>query len=255
MSEVDTDCLDASYVADVTIPDNTQLDNDEEFVKTWRVSNSGTCAWPEETVIAFAGETQMSAPDSVDVGAVESGETVEVSVEMKAPADAGRYTGIWQMQTAGDFFGGKLTVVILAGEVAEAATPVIAPVSGGSFELGGQTHTLAHPNEMHYSGMNWVKFQVKWSPGMSGGDVAGRIQQAHANNLKVLLSIPGSSEYPSGIDFAAYTEFLRQVAQQGPDGIEVWNEQNIDREWPMGQIDPTAYVQQGLRATDAGPRL
>ena len=31
-----------------------------------------------------------------------------------------------------------------------------------------------------------------------------------------------------------------------PDGIEIWNEQNIDREWPTGQIDPTTYVQEML---------
>nr|HID13836.1 LysM peptidoglycan-binding domain-containing protein [Anaerolineae bacterium] len=120
------------------------------------------------------------------------------------------------------------------------------PVSGGAFELGGQTHTLTHPNEMHYAGMSWVKFQERWSPGMTGNDVAGRIQQAHANGFKVLLSIPGGAEYPSSINFAAYVEFLRQVAEQGPDAIEVWNEQNIDREWPAGQIDPATYVQQML---------
>jgi hypothetical protein len=32
------------------------------------------------------------------------------------------------------------------------------------------------------------------------------------------------------------------LAAQGPDAIEVWNEQNIDFEWPAGQIDPTSYV-------------
>jgi hypothetical protein len=89
----------------------------------------------------------MDAPDSVEVGAVEPGEEVEVTVKMKAPADAGRYTGVWQMKTAQGFFGGQFTVVIRAGEVAGTIS--------GSFELGGQTHTLAHPNEMHYAGMNW----------------------------------------------------------------------------------------------------
>ncbi|UCC64349.1 MAG: hypothetical protein JSV36_04640, partial [Anaerolineae bacterium] len=240
--EVTDECLDARYVADVTIPDNTQLDNEEEFEKTWRVHNSGTCAWPEDTVLAFSSGTQMDAPDSVEVGAVEPDAQVEVSVKMKAPAEPGLYKGTWRMKTAQGSFGTNLLVVIQAGEVAQAP----APVSGGSFELGGQTHTLAHPNEMHYAGMNWVKFQMKWAPGMTGNDVTGRIQQAHANGFKVLLSIPGGTEYPSSIDFTAYVEFLRQVAEQGPDGIEVWNEQNIDREWPTGQIDPTAYVQQML---------
>jgi len=244
--EVTSTCLNAAYVADVTVPDNTQFDNGKEFEKTWRVSNSGTCAWPEDTVLAFSSGTQMDAPASVPVGAVAPGEQKDVTVKMKAPAQAGQYTGVWQMKTAEGAFGTNLTVVILAGQAVPPPSSAPPPVSGGSFELGGQTHTLAHPNEMHYAGMNWVKFQMKWSPGMTGNDVVGRIQQAHASGLKVLLSIPGGSEYPSSIDFAAYVEFLRQVAAQGPDGIEVWNEQNIDREWPTGQINPTAYVQQML---------
>jgi hypothetical protein len=36
--------------------------------------------------------------------------------------------------------------------------------------------------------------------------------------------------------------YFRSVAALGPDAIEVWNEQNIDREWPAGQIDPNSYV-------------
>ncbi|MFN2189043.1 MAG: SH3 domain-containing protein, partial [Candidatus Promineifilaceae bacterium] len=120
--------------------------------------------------------------------------------------------------------------------------PVIAPAAGGSFELGGQTHSLANPSLMSLAGMNWVKFQHKWGPGDSPDAVAGRIQQAHANGFKVLLSIPGSSSYPSSIDFNGYVEFLRGVAALGPDAIEIWNEENIDFEWPAGQIDPSSYV-------------
>lgn len=123
-----------------------------------------------------------------------------------------------------------------------APAPVIAPAAGGSFELGGQTHSLANPTLMRQAGMNWVKFQHKWGPGDAPGAVAGRIQQAHANGFKVLLSIPGANAYPSSIDFAAYVEFLRGVAALGPDAIEIWNEENIDFEWPAGQIDPASYV-------------
>ncbi|MDY7077306.1 MAG: NBR1-Ig-like domain-containing protein, partial [Chloroflexota bacterium] len=243
VSLVTEECLGASYVADVTIPDNTRLEKGEEFVKTWSVRNSGTCAWPEDTVLVRVN-SQLGGPESVPVGAVAAGETVEVSIDLVAPDQDGVFDGKWVLRTGDtDVPGSGLTAVIQAGEGASASP---APVSGGSFQLGGQTHTLAHPGEMHNAGMNWVKFQVKWSPGMTGGDVVGRIQQAHTNKLQVLLSIPGGAEYPSSIDFAAYVEFLRQVAEQGPDGIEIWNEQNIDREWPAGQIDPTAYVQQML---------
>lgn len=92
------------------------------------------------------------------------------------------------------------------------------------------------------AGMNWVKFQHKWGSGDTPDAVAGRIQQAHANGFKVLLSIPGSSTYPGSIDFNGYVQFLGGVAALGPDAIEVWNEENIDFEWPAGQIDPTSYV-------------
>lgn len=124
-----------------------------------------------------------------------------------------------------------------------APPPVSAPpVASGSFELGGQTHTFANPTLMASAGMNWVKFQHKWGPGDSPDAVAGRIQQAHANGFKVLLSIPGANTYPSSIDFTSYVQFLGGVAALGPDAIEIWNEMNIDFEWPAGQIDPTSYV-------------
>ncbi len=128
------------------------------------------------------------------------------------------------------------------GAPAPAPAPVIAPAGGGSFELGGQTHSLAHPAQMNYSGMTWVKFQHKWGSGDTPEAVRGRIDSAHANGFKVLLSIPGANTYPSSIDFNGYIEFLRGVAALGPDAIEVWNEMNIDFEWPAGQIDPSSYV-------------
>jgi hypothetical protein len=131
-------------------------------------------------------------------------------------------------------------VVASGGATAPSAPPVVAPITNSGFELGGQTHSLANPALMSYAGMNWVKFQHKWGSGDTPNAVAGRIQQAHANGFKVLLSIPGADH--SSIDFNAYVNFLGGVAALGPDAIEVWNEQNIDREWPAGQIDPAAYV-------------
>ena len=122
-----------------------------------------------------------------------------------------------------------------------APPPVIPPATiGGGFEIGGQTHTLANPTLMAYAGMNWVKFQHKWGEGDSPDAVAGRIQQAQANGFKVLLSIPGANH--SSINYQAYVNFLGGVAALGPNAIEVWNEQNIDREWPAGQISPSTYV-------------
>jgi spore germination protein YaaH len=137
-------------------------------------------------------------------------------------------------------------VVENGGGSSSAPLPVVPPASiGGGFEFGGQTHTFANPTLMSYAGMNWVKFQHKWGDGDTADAVAGRIQQAHANGFKVLLSIPGADH--SSINYQSYINFLAGVAALGPDAIEVWNEQNIDREWPSGQIDPAAYVNNMLK--------
>jgi hypothetical protein len=114
-------------------------------------------------------------------------------------------------------------------------------IAAGAFELGGQTHSLSHPEQMRYAGMTWVKFQHKWGEGDSPSSVAGLIQQAHSLGFKVLLSIPGP-DHPSSINYTAYVNFLAGVAALGPDAIEVWNEMNINREWPTGQINGANYV-------------
>jgi hypothetical protein len=234
------ECLDAQYAADVTIPDDTQLDNDEEFEKTWRVRNSGTCAWPEDAVLAFSSGEQMGAPDSVEVGAVEPGDEKEISVKMKAPAEAGRYTGSWRMKRAEGFFGGPLTVVIKAGEVAGAPTVAIAPISGGSFELGGHVRDTGHPyaDKMHYAGMNWTKVQVHY-----GQDVGSLVASAHAKGFKIQLSALGSAGMVTEGGFEQnYANWVAGLAAAGADAIEVWNEPNIDREWQIGHISPQAYT-------------
>ncbi|NDJ52605.1 MAG: hypothetical protein GYB68_05910, partial [Chloroflexi bacterium] len=128
---------------------------------------------------------------------------------------------------------------------AEPTSPPPPPPSG-VFELGGQTHTLANPGLMASTGMTWVKFQHKWAPGQDPSIVASRINQAHSAGFRVLLSIPGNL-YPTSIDFGAYVDFLGGVAALGPDAIEVWNELNLDREWPPGTIDPASYVNNMLR--------
>lgn len=122
------------------------------------------------------------------------------------------------------------------------ATPV--PPIGGALEFGGQTQTFANPQVMKDAGMTWVKLQYKWTDGDSPEQVRGLVDQARANGLKVLISVTGATPYPgaNSINFASFTEFMRGIAAFGPDAIEVWNEQNIDFEWPAGQIDPTSYV-------------
>ncbi|MCX7681810.1 MAG: NBR1-Ig-like domain-containing protein, partial [Anaerolineae bacterium] len=237
--ETPAECLDARWVKDVTVPDNTRFEKGKEFDKTWLVRNTGTCAWPEDTVLAFVSGAKLDAPDSVPVGAVEPGKEVEVTVKMKAPSEDGNYTGVWRMKTTQGPFGGNLTVVIVVGE-GTTAMPVVAPVSSGGFELGGHVRDLSHPyaNLMHHAGMTWSKVQVHYAQ-----DATGIIQAAHANGFKIQLSALGKPSMVVEPGFEQkFADWVASLARAGADAIEVWNEPNIDREWQIGYISPQAYT-------------
>jgi hypothetical protein len=103
----------ASFVADVTIPDNTQLAPGTEFVKTWRLRNSGTCNWGQGFRFVFVEGQRMNAPDAVAVPPTAVGATVDVSILFKAPPNPGAYRSRWRMRTAdGQDFGDRPFVLI-----------------------------------------------------------------------------------------------------------------------------------------------
>ncbi len=122
------------------------------------------------------------------------------------------------------------------------APPSTANTSG--FELGGQALSFAHPGHMHNARMTWVKRQVKWH-GEPAGNFQHMIDSAHANGFKVLLSVIGDKNAiggnPAGY-YQNFANFLAQLARGGANAIEVWNEMNIDREWPSGQISGHNYA-------------
>jgi hypothetical protein len=125
--------------------------------------------------------------------------------------------------------------------------PVVPAGAFGNFELGGQTnHVIRNPDWMREAGMDWVKFQLAWGEDMDPRVAWDLIDRGRSENFKVLLSITGQAKYPTEIDVEAYLDFLRGVAYYGPDAIEVWNEVNIDREWPRGQIDGGRYTRELL---------
>ncbi len=91
-------CEAANYVADVTIPVNTLFAPGEEFVKTWRIENAGSCPWTPAYSLVFGGgdfsggATQISLPESVQPGG-----RVDISLQMAAPSRPGYYQGYWSL--------------------------------------------------------------------------------------------------------------------------------------------------------------
>ena len=96
------------FVTDVTIPDGTVFEPGENFTKTWRMKNTGTCAWTSGYDIVFSGGDAMDAPSAVQItsGTVNPGQSVDVSVDLTAPASAGTYRGNWQLRDPSDVIFG-----------------------------------------------------------------------------------------------------------------------------------------------------
>jgi uncharacterized protein YraI len=90
-------CKMDAQVADVTVPDGTQFKAGESFTKTWRLTNSGNCAWENGTTLAFQSGDKMEAPGTAAVGAVEVGKTANVTLALKAPATPGKFVGQWAL--------------------------------------------------------------------------------------------------------------------------------------------------------------
>ncbi len=119
--------LNAAYVADVTIPDDTEVNPGDTFHKVWRVRNSGTCDWEEGTKLVFVSGEQMGTTTSVNVPVVPTGGTADIAVDMQAPATPGTYRSTWQLQSPeGVFFGSQIYAQIVVPEQAT-ATPTPEP--------------------------------------------------------------------------------------------------------------------------------
>lgn len=124
------------------------------------------------------------------------------------------------------------------------------PVNELPVPVGGQVayftdETIA---AMREAGMTWVKWQIPFVVGDTNlfNVARDRINWSHEAGLNVLLSITGEKEALADMGdtdyFPLYAAFLGEIAAMGVDAIEVWNEMNIDREWPAGRISARSYV-------------
>jgi hypothetical protein len=117
---VDISCLATTFVADVTVPDNTQVEFGETFTKTWRIRNIGTCAWPTDTELVFVEGDNLSARSRVLVGTVEVNEEIDISMNMTAPDEEGLWQNQWALRVRGnDIPGGGLSTRFYTGELPE----------------------------------------------------------------------------------------------------------------------------------------
>lgn len=141
-------CLRVGFDAatiDVTIPDNTVMMPGQSFIKTWRLTNTGSCTWNSSYQMIFDHGDGMGVASgyaqALTAGTVGPGQTVDVSVTLTAPAVKAVYTGYWLFRDPGGIvfgIGGSGTWLVkikVADPDVASLTPVVGP--SGTLRQGG----------------------------------------------------------------------------------------------------------------------
>ena len=80
---------------DVNIPDGTSFQPGQQFVKTWKIKNAGTCTWGAGYKVVYAGYADPMSGVAQPLGVVAPGQEIEISVQFKAPtAKVGDYLAL-----------------------------------------------------------------------------------------------------------------------------------------------------------------
>ena len=164
------------------------------------------------------------------------------------------------------------------------ATPAFPRYEGPPLErdsMGIQVHIhheelpqiIDHLNRL---GVGWVKVQVSWKlyqPEPERYDqeyfaeLDRLISRAHANNIKVLLSVSKAPEWSRPVtemdgpptDFMLYKNFMSLLGSRYPGQVgayELWNEPNLQREWNGAPLNAADFVRlvaagaSGIRESD-----
>lgn len=92
---------------DVTIPDGTVMVPGENFMKTWRLENVGSCTWTRlYAVTFFSGNSMHAIQNNPLPQPIQPGGIVDLTVAMVAPMEPGVYQSNWMLSNeAGDLFG------------------------------------------------------------------------------------------------------------------------------------------------------
>lgn len=87
------------FVEDVTVPDDTEMLPGQEFIKTWRLQNVGTCTWTNQFTAIYVNGDQMNGISPLPLtGSVAPDATLDISITLKAPGTTGTYRGNWELR-------------------------------------------------------------------------------------------------------------------------------------------------------------
>lgn len=125
-----TPCYKAAFVSE-TVPDGTSFNPGQSFTKSWRLRNTGTCAWQSDFRFVFYSGNSMGSPAYITLGRkVNPGETIDLVLNLTAPSTAGTYTGYWRLRAGtGELFAQVYAVIKVKISTTATNTPGFAVTS------------------------------------------------------------------------------------------------------------------------------
>jgi len=100
-------CEKAEFLDDITIPDGTSVNPGFSFLKTWRIKNTGTCAWTAAYQLVFVGGNLSGENGIIPLkNTANPGEIIDLTIPLVAPSQPGVYEGYWKLRNPqGYIFG------------------------------------------------------------------------------------------------------------------------------------------------------
>ena len=218
-------CYLAKFVKDITIPDGSSINGGAFFSKTWRLKNLGSCTWDSSYRIVFVNGTSMAQTMTFPWtgGTVGYGESVDLSVDLYAPYDPGKYQGDFMLLAPdGTYFGlgaeNKAFWTRIVVPVPNAAPPapgIVSPLTGSTSFCSGYSVSLAWNEPYDASGISTYNVLV-W-----------QYDDKSANWMKLVdVLVPASStEYATPILYTG--SYAWAVAAQDNEGAwGAWSADN-----------------------------
>ncbi|HOD03442.1 MAG TPA: NBR1-Ig-like domain-containing protein [Anaerolineaceae bacterium] len=117
-----------SFIADVTIPDGSQVQPGSTLDKRWEVQNSGTCNWNENYRLRLIAGEELGASSEQALTPTRSGTNTVIRIVFTAPLEPGDYRSAWQAHNPDGLpFGDPFFIDFTVIQPEAGVTPTLSP--------------------------------------------------------------------------------------------------------------------------------
>lgn len=95
----DAPCYQATFLKNVTVAEGAGYQPNMPIMKVWEVQNTGSCAWSEKAMLAFAHGIDFDSPPTIPLGiSVPPGAVIDIALNVRSPMRPGTFQGFWRLQ-------------------------------------------------------------------------------------------------------------------------------------------------------------